>query len=326
MGLTQGNFYEMMVRGMEMEKKKRNVALLSVASNSLLVVFKLIIGLAIGSVSVISEAIHSGVDLLASVIAFFAVRTAGKPADDRHTFGHGKFENLSGTIEALLIFVAAGWIINEAIEKLLHPQHIIEVGWGILIMAVSSIMNLIVSQRLFKVGKESDSLALLADGWHLRTDVYTSAGVTIGLILYYISKFLFPQYNFFWIDPVVAIIVALLILKAAYQLTVQSTGGLLDENLPHEEEKQILRIIHSKEPRILSFHNFKTRKAGSERFIEFHLIVDPDMSVKDAHDICDEITADIKEILQKSVVMIHTEPCLHACKKKCLSNCNINHD
>ena len=316
----------MMHRSMEIEEKKRNVALLSVASNSLLVVFKLIIGLAIGSVSVISEAIHSGVDLLASIIAFFAVKTAGKPADDRHTFGHGKFENLSGTIEALLIFVAAGWIINEAIGKLIHPQHMLEVGWGILIMVISSAMNLLVSQRLFKIGKESDSLALLADGWHLRTDVYTSAGVAAGLIMYFIGTFIFPQFNFYWIDPVVAIIVALLILKAAYQLTIQSTGGLLDEKLPKEEEKQILGIIHSKEPRILSYNNFKTRKAGSERFIEFHLIVNPDMSVKDAHDICDEITADIRSILQKSVVMIHTEPCLHACKKKCLTNCNVNHE
>ena len=310
---------------MEIEKRKRNVALLSVASNSLLVLFKLIIGLAIGSVSVISEAIHSGVDLVAAVIAFFAVKTSGKPADDRHTFGHGKFENLSGTIEALLIFVAAGWIIYEAIVKLYNPQPIEQIGLGILIMTVSSIFNLIVSQRLFKIGKESDSLALLADGWHLRTDVYTSAGVASGLILYYSSKYLFPQYNFYWIDPVVAILVALLILKAAYQLTMQSTGGLLDEKLPKEEEKAILDIIHSKEPRILSYHNFKTRKAGSERFIEFHLIVDALMSVKDAHDICDEITYEIKNNLKRSVVMIHTEPCLRACKKKCIANCAINH-
>jgi cation diffusion facilitator family transporter len=310
---------------MEIEKRKRNVALLSVASNSLLVAFKLIIGLFIGSVSVISEAIHSGVDLLAAIIAFFAVKTAGKPADDRHTFGHGKFENLSGTIEALLIFVAAGWIIYEAINKLLHPGEIEQVGLGIVIMAISAIFNFFVSKRLFKVGKESDSLALLADGWHLRTDVYTSAGVAIGLVLYYTSKFLFPQFNFYWIDPVVAILVALLILKAAYQLTVQSTGGLLDEKLPKEEEKKVLDIIHSKEPRILSFHNFKTRKAGSERFIEFHLIVDAEMSVKEAHDICDEITDEIKTILHKSVVMIHTEPCLNACKKKCTANCAVNH-
>jgi cation diffusion facilitator family transporter len=310
---------------MEIEKRKRNVALLSVASNSFLVAFKLIIGLFIGSVSVISEAIHSGVDLVAAIIAFFAVKTAGKPADDRHTFGHGKFENLSGTIEALLIFVAAGWIIYEAINKLLHPSEIEQVGLGIVIMAISAIFNFFVSQRLFKVGKESDSLALLADGWHLRTDVYTSAGVAVGLILYYMSKFLFPQYNFYWIDPVIAILVALLILKAAYQLTVQSTGGLLDEKLPKEEEKKILDIIHSKEPRILSYHNFKTRKAGAERFIEFHLIVDAAMSVKDAHDICDEITDEIKTGLHRSIVMIHTEPCLNACKKKCLANCAVNH-
>ena len=161
--------------------KKTSVALLSVLSNSVLVIFKLIIGTIIGSVSVISEAIHSGMDLAAALLAFFAVRLAGKHADEDHPFGHEKVENISAAVEALLIFIAAGWIIYEGVKKLINPEPIETIGWGVGVMLFSAIANLIVSQRLFKVGKNTDSAALMADGWHLRTDVYTSAGVMTGL-------------------------------------------------------------------------------------------------------------------------------------------------
>ena len=157
------------------DKRKSSVALLSVASNTILVLLKLTVGIIIGSVSVISEAIHSSVDLLAAMIALFAVRTSGKPADAEHPFGHGKVENMSGTVEALLIFLAAGWIIFEAVKKLKNPEPLEEVGWGVAVMIVASAANILVSRALFKVGKETDSVALQADAWHLRTDVYTSA-------------------------------------------------------------------------------------------------------------------------------------------------------
>ena len=131
----------------------------------------------IGSVSVISEAIHSGVDLLAAVIALFAVRKSAKPADEDHPFGHDKVENISGTVEALLIFLAAGWIIFEAVKKLIDPEPLDEAGWGVAVMLLSVAANIIVSKKLFSVGEETDSVALKADAWHLATDVYTSLGV-----------------------------------------------------------------------------------------------------------------------------------------------------
>ena len=149
-------------------KQKSNVALLSVISNTSLVILKLIVGVMIGSVSVISEAIHSGVDLLAAIIALFAVRKSAKPADEDHPFGHDKVENISGTVEALLIFLAAGWIIFEAVKKLIEPEPLDEAGWGIAVMLLSVAANIFVSKKLFSVGEETDSVALKADAWHLR--------------------------------------------------------------------------------------------------------------------------------------------------------------
>lgn len=297
--------------------------MISVISNSSLVVLKLIVGLFIGSVSVISEAIHSGVDLVAALIAFFAVRTANKPADEKHTFGHGKYENLSAAIEGALIFVAAGWISYEAIHKLMYPGTVETPGWGVLIMGISAITNLFVSRQLFKVGKETDSMALIADGWHLRTDVWTSAGVAFGLFVYYLGSLFFPDLPLSWIDPVVALGVAGLIIKAAWELTSESFNALLDESLPETEESVITEIISSFFPQAKSFHKLKTRKSGPDRFIEFHLVVHKDLTVKVAHDICDSITMKIVEKLPNATVMIHTEPCLDACDGLCKGNCEI---
>lgn len=308
---------------MRHNKQKSRVAALSVASNSTLVIFKLIVGVYTGAVSILSEAIHSSVDLIAALIAFFAVRASGKPADEKHTFGHGKFENLSAAIEGLLIFVAAGWIIFESTHKLIFPEPVQNLQWGIIVMGVSAITNIIVSRKLFKVGKETDSAALMADGWHLRTDVWTSAGVAGGLAVYMIGHKIFPELNLNWIDPVIAMGVAGLIIKAAWELTSEAVTYLLDASLPAEEEKTITHIIDQMSPQVMNFHNFKTRKAGSERFVEFHLVVDQNLSVKMAHDICDDITAKIKTVYPKTEVMIHTEPCLSECGGICLGTCSI---
>jgi cation diffusion facilitator family transporter len=308
---------------MSQNRKKSRVAALSVVSNSTLVIFKLIVGLYSGAVSILSEAIHSGVDLVASLIAFFAVRAAGKPADDKHTFGHGKFENLSAAVEGLLIFIAAGWIIYQSIFKLIYPEPVDNLEWGIIVMGVSAFTNLIISNKLFKVGKETDSAALMADGWHLRTDVWTSAGVAGGLTIYVIGRILMPELNLHWIDPVIAMGVAGLIIKAAWQLTSEAITYLLDASLPEEEEKAIRLIIDQMDSQVLNFHNFKTRKAGSERFVEFHLVVHKDLTVMHAHDICDLITEKIKAQFPKTEVMIHTEPCLAECSGDCMGTCSI---
>ena len=300
---------------------KLGVVKLSVASNSALVVFKLIVGLAIGSVSVLSEAIHSGIDLVAALIAYFAVRSSAQPADKRHHYGHGKFENISGFVEAILIFLAAAWIIYEAVKKFVSPEPIEMIGWGILVMGLSSFVNMAVSQMLFKVGNETDSIAIKADAWHLRTDVYTSMGVMTGLGLIWLIELVWKGHHVHWIDPLAAIIVALMIIKAAYELTVQSLGDLLDASLPENDNAKIAGII-KRQGGVISFKNLRTRKAGHTKFIEFDILVDGAISVEKAHNLTDDIIADIEKVLAYSKVTIHIEPCDGKCPEECLPNCS----
>ena len=311
---------------MDFKDRKSQVALISVISNALLVLGKLGIGLFIGSVAVISEAIHSGVDLLASVIALYSVRTSSKPADRGHPFGHGKVENISGTIEAALIFLAAGWIIYEAIQKFVQPEPMERPMLGFGVMLLSTITNTIVSRMLFKVGRETDSVALLADAWHLRTDVYTSAGVMAGLAFISVGAWLFPSYNLLWLDPLFAMVVALLIIKAAYDLTVQSARDLLDASLPADEEDWIRKFLESQKGAINGYHDLRTRKAGHFRFVEFHIQVDPQMSVAVSHELTEELCIAIKGRMLHSTVTIHVEPCTRECNDKCLAGCLLSSD
>ncbi len=291
------------------DRRKASVALLSVASSSLLVLLKLAVGMAIGSVSVISEAIHSSVDLLAALIAFIAVKTSGKPADSNHPFGHGKVENVSGTIEALLIFLAAGWIILEAAKKFRNPVTLDEAGLGVAVMLMSVAANIIVSRRLFRVGQETDSVALQADAWHLRTDVYTSLGVMGGLIIVFLGRLAIPDVDLRWVDPVAAMGVALLIIRAALRLTVESARDLLDTSLPLEEEEGIRRHIAAFAPTVRGFHRLRTRKSGPSRFVEFHARFEAGMSIDESHRIADMMTCAIKQHYPGTEVTIHIEPC-----------------
>lgn len=309
---------------MDIQRKKSTVAWLSVISNTVLMLGKLAVGLLIGSVAVISEAIHSGVDLVAAGIALFAIHTAGKPADEDHPFGHGKVENISGTVEALLIFLAAAWIVFEAIHKLIDPSPLESAGWGAGVMLVSAVVNILVSNQLFKVGKETDSVALQADAWHLRTDVYTSAGVMVGLGIVWLGKWLLPQFDLSWVDPVSAIIVALLIVRAAWQLTREAARDLLDASLPVDEEAWIRDYVARLSPTVRGFHHLRTRKAGAHRFIEFHLIVERALSVADSHQISEVIECDIEERYPGASILVHIEPCDGRCPQHCLEGCLLD--
>jgi cation diffusion facilitator family transporter len=286
---------------------KSRAALVSVASNTTLVVGKIFVGLAIGSVSILSEAIHSGIDLVAALIAWWAVRASEAPADDEHPFGHGKFENLSGAIEALLILVAAFWIVIEATKKLVHPTPLEGTTLGVVIMAVSAIVNYFVSRWLMRVGRATDSVALVADAWHLRTDIYTSLGVMSGLAVVAIARRLAPGRSFDWIDPVVALAVALFIVKAAVKLTVGAVRDLLDVRLPLEELGRIETYMRSRGD-VLGYHDLRTRKAGGWRFVEIHLELPADMTVRDSHAIAHSVSLEIQERLPSTSVMVHVDP------------------
>ncbi|HEX9016859.1 MAG TPA: cation diffusion facilitator family transporter [Chloroflexota bacterium] len=292
---------------------KRGVAALSIASNSTLVALKLVAGLSIGSVSVISEAIHSSVDLLASVMAFFAVRASAKPPDDEHLFGHGKAESLSGAAEALLIFLAALMIINEAVQKLLYGVHLENVDVGIAVMGLSSIANIIVSRRLMRVAKATDSMALEADAWHLTTDVLTSAGVAAGLVAVRLT-------GLDLLDPIIAIGVALFIFKAAYDITRRSIRDLLDTSLPEEEQAIIREVLDKHSGRMVGYHQIRSRKSGSERHVDLHLVMNRNVTVQQSHDLCDHLEADLREELGDVVLNIHVEPCEPGCEL-CESGC-----
>ncbi len=300
---------------------KSSAAVWSVVSNTTLVGIKLVVGIAIGSVSVISEAIHSSVDLLAALIAWFAVREAEKPADKEHPWGHGKWENVSGTVEALLIFLAAGWIAWEAIGKLLHPSLVDKPGWGVLVMGISSLANLIVSTHLMRVARRTDSIALEADAMHLRADIVTSAGVMLGLVIVWGGSILFPAADLRWVDPVAALGVAALIFKAAWDLTRQAARDLVDTSLPAEEEEWIRSQILAMGDLLRGFHQLRTRKSGSNRFVEFHLALPSEMSVGESHATGKRITNEINERFPGTDVNIHIDPCDGSCKDKCVAGC-----
>ncbi|MDP4187755.1 MAG: cation diffusion facilitator family transporter [Bacteroidota bacterium] len=278
-------------------KKKIAVARLSIISNSALIVLKLTVGIISGSVSIISESIHSTIDLLASLIAFFSVKISGTPPDKEHPYGHGKYENISGVIEGLLIFVAAIWIIIEAVDRFIHPKPVEAIGLGFIIMVIASAVNFFVSRKLYKVAKDTDSVALEADALHLKTDVYTALGVAAGLLIMLITKI-----HLF--DPLLAIIMALLILKESYVLLKNAFSPLLDTSLPDEEVKLITSIINEEN---VEFHHLRTRKSGDSRFVDFHIELPEKTSLKDAHEKCDEIENSIKNKLDNIEITIHTE-------------------
>jgi cation diffusion facilitator family transporter len=278
--------------------QKTQIARLSILSNTLLIILKFIVGFISGSVSIISEAIHSVMDLIAAVIAFFSVKYSDDPPDKEHPYGHGKIENVSGVIEALLITVAAVWIIYEAFHKIIAPKPIENVEWGALVMVISAVTNFFVAQKLYKTAKETESVALKADGLHLMTDVYTSLGVALGLVSIWI-------FNIQILDPIVAILVALFILFKSFDMLKEAFLPLIDTCL-NEEEIQIINDSISK--RSISFHKLKTRRAGSYRFAELHLELNENMSLKDAHSICDEIENEIQSKIKHLDMTIHMEP------------------
>lgn len=288
-----------------LNQEKEKTALLSIISNTFLVILKLIVGLALGSISMISETIHSGMDLLASVVAFVSVRKSAEAPDDEHSYGHGKYESISGLFEAILIFVAAILIIYEAAQKLIEPtseplDSTLMIA-GIVVMGISALSNAFVSSRLMKIAKKTESIALESDAWHLRTDVYTSVGVMTGLVLIQLTGITI-------LDSIVAVCVALVIIRAAYELTLKSYKDLTDCRLTDDEVQRITGIICDHKSDYVSYHGLRTRRAGPEIFIEFHLVVDKLVSVEQSHDLTDHLEEDIKLEFPRACITIHVEP------------------
>lgn len=279
---------------------KTRSALLSVFSNAFLTLLKLLVGFSSGSISVISEAVHSGVDLLASVVAYLSVRVADQPPDKEHPYGHGKVEHLSGVVEGLLIFLAALLVLWEAVKRLVEGVVSFQPIYGIVVMAFSAVLNLGISEWLYLVAEETESDALEADAGHLRADVYTSAGVLLGLVVIHLT-------NWRFLDPLLAFFISLLVLRLAWTTTTGSLGHLLDTGLPQEEIDTIAQLAQS-QPGVMSFHKLRTRRAGSYRYIDLHIQVRKDITVEEGHQIAHALQARIHQILPRAHIIIHIEP------------------
>jgi cation diffusion facilitator family transporter len=260
---------------------------------------KLVVGILSGSVSIISEAIHSSMDLVASLIAFFSVRVSDTPPDSKHQYGHGKFENVSGAIEAILILMAAGWIIFEAVKKLLGKPFELEIIWvGAIVMFVSAVVNTLVSRKLYRTARETNSIALEADALHLKTDVFTSLGVAVGLGLIFIT-------GIKWFDPVIAMMVACLIIYESVVLLRKAFHPLLDSSW-NEADIAILR--KKLDQMKVNYHDLRTRTAGNYRFIDLHIVIPENESVANAHKYCDMIEEELSKSFENLSVTTHVEP------------------
>ena len=288
--------------------KAARAARTSVFSNLFLTVGKLAAGLFTGSVSILSEALHSGLDLAAAVMAFLAVRKAREPADVDHNFGHGKYESLSSMAEGLLILVAVGLIVWGAMGRLISGETEIRAPLvGVFIMGVSAVVNVLVSRMLFRVSEETDSLALEADAWHLRTDVWTSVGVLAGMAVIAVGTYAgFPEVHH--IDPIVAIGIALVIVRAAVDIMRRSYNHLVDRSLPAAEVERIELLLMEHYPELSGYHRLRTRQAGPERYIDLHLEVPGQLSVAQSHALCDHLEQDLRKVIPRAEILIHVEP------------------
>lgn len=288
---------------MEQTINKKKAAGLSIISNSLLIILKLFAGIISGSIGIISEAVHSGSDLFASVITFFSVTESSKPADKDHQFGHGKFEDFTSLIEGILIIFAAFYIIYEALKKILFGLTIeVEANIGLTVMSISVIANFFVSKYLFSTAHRTGSTALYADGEHLRTDIYSSLAVLIGLILVkYTGNHIF--------DPLVAIIVAIIIFTAGFKICDNAKQSLLDTSLSEAENLQIKNIVNNFiNDGVIALKSLRTRKAGLKKNIEITLIVTGSMHISTSHQLCDRIEEEIEAAIHNTDIAIHLEP------------------
>jgi cation diffusion facilitator family transporter len=282
-----------------MIKEKRRVAFLSVLAAVFLTTFKFITGILTGSLGILSEALHSGLDLIAAVITFFSVRVSDKPADREHNYGHGKIENFSALIETILLLITCAWIIMEAVERLKTGRTHIEVTiWSYIVVISSIIIDTTRSRALYKVAKKHNSQALEADALHFSTDIWSSTVVLFGLIC--------ADLGLFVADSIAALVVAVIVLFVSYRLGRRAVDVLLDR-APQDIIEKVKKILN-KYPEILHYHSLKARSSGADTFIKFNIHLKPFLSLRRVHEICDRLEAEIRNIIPRSEIYIHAEP------------------
>src|SRR3954451_25481051 len=283
-------------------RARSRAATVSIVSNTLLIALKIVAGVLTGSVAILTEALHSGIDLLASFIAYFSVRRAEEPADASHRYGHEKYENAAAAAEGMLILAGSAVIAFAAIRALIHGPELDNLGVGIVVIGFAATANLAVSSWLFRKARETASPALAGDAAHLRTDAYTSIGVLVGLALVSVT-------GAEWLDPVVALMIAVAIVVTGARITMGSLRVLVDEALPDDELEAIRKEIEAFGAKgVVGYHQLRPRSAGSRRYVDLHVQFRHGTSLEEAHHTAHQLQDAIERSLNGADVLIHIEP------------------
>jgi len=282
--------------------RKERAAAVSILSNLVLILLKVVAGVITGSIAILTEAAHSAIDLVASMVTFVSVRMADEPADESHPYGHQKVENLAAAIEGMLILVGAGVIIFESVRRLTQGAELHDLGFGIAVIGFSAVANLGVSAYLYRQADATDSPALEGDAAHLRTDALTSFGVLVGLVLVQLT-------GAEWIDPAAALVVAVAIVFAGVRILNRTSRVLVDEALPAHELAAVREAIAEHgAPELAGFHKLRARRAGSRRHVDLHVQFRDGTSLRRAHEVSHELQRAITGRLRGADVLIHLEP------------------
>jgi cation diffusion facilitator family transporter len=295
---------------------KENVARLSIFAVSLLIIMKVVASIITRSIAIRADAVHSVIDLSGVVIGYIGIKISGRPPDTEHAFGHGKAEHIASGVIGGLIFIAAGTIFYQAIKNLISGATVELVPVGIYVTLAAIVINAVVSRYALKMARSTDSVALEASARDLFADVLSSCAVLVGLVLVQFT-------GISMLDPIVALLVAVIILRTAFLTVKKSVLGLMDTRLPRREEDEIISCIREHTTQLAGFHKVRTRKAGSQRFIDFHLMLPRNISLDEAHRMCDHLEQDIENRLPNSSTTIHVEPCITDCEDCLISSCSL---
>lgn len=283
-----------------------------------LIVLKIVVSWLTGSMSILAQTADSFFDLFAGLITLSAIRIATKPADEEHPYGHGKVEDIAGMVQGVLIFIAGVLIIYSSVRRIIEGADVELAETGIALMVISIVASIFLSRHLKKVAKLTDSIALEANAQNIASDVYSAIAVLIGLAVVKFTKLTV-------FDAIIAIGVALYILKISFDTIRKPVLGLIDAKLPHEQEKTIETCLQNHSHEVVGFHALRTRRSGSQRYIDLHLVMSREINLEQAHQVCDRIEHEIRSELPEASVVIHTEPCNDECNH-CYVSCPKHQD
>ncbi len=297
-----------------LQRAKERVSRVSIATILLLIVMKVVAAVFTGSIGILADAVHSLIDLTGAIIGYLAVRVAGKPPDEQHRFGHGRAEDMAGASIAALIFIAGGTIAYQAIHRLSSGAVVEMVDAGIITTAAAIGINVAISRYVFAVARRAESVALEATGRDLMADVLSSVAVLAGLLLVRVTGKAI-------LDPIVALIVVVFIVRAAAVTMRRSLSALMDTSLPEAEECRIREVLEQHQE-VANYHGLRTRKAGSQRHVVLHIVVSRDRTLEEGHRIAEEVEDEIRGLFLGSTVTIHVEPCTPDCSE-CPAPCEM---